>query len=116
MGIHGEPGYRRVSPVPPLRQLVPQLLELLTSTTDPDRSYLPLQGPGKDTVVLLVNNLGGTSELELYGVLSEVRDSLESSGISICRILCGTFMAGILSTSNSPVRLTEAHTHTFRPV
>lgn len=95
MGIHGEPGHLRVSPVPPLKTLIPQLLELITSTTDPDRSYLPFRGPGKDTVVLLINNLGGTSELELYGVLSEVRRALESSGISICRILCGTFMASI---------------------
>ena len=115
MGIHGEPGYRRVSPVPSLRQLVPQLLELLTSTTDLDRSYLPFQGPGKDTVILLINNLGGTSELELYGVLSEVCHSLESSGISICRILCGTFMVSISSTSNSSVRPNEACTRTFRP-
>ena len=92
MGIHGEPGHRRVSPVPPLKKLIPQLLEHLTSTTDPERSFLPFQGNGSDEVVLLINNLGSTSELELCGVLSEVRGCLTEMGITIQRILCGTFM------------------------
>ena len=62
MGIHNEPGARRLSPIPPLHELIPQLIENLTSTSDPDRSFVPFKGRG-DRVVLLVNNLGGTSEL-----------------------------------------------------
>jgi dihydroxyacetone kinase len=94
MGIHGEPGHRRVSPIPPLKELISQLLELLTSTTDPDRSYLPFQG-NDDKVVLLINNLGATSELELCGIVSEVRRLLVEMRIDTQRILCGTFMASI---------------------
>ena len=90
MGIHNEPGNRRVSPIPSLDTLVPQLLDLLTNTSDPERSFVPFKG--KDRVVLLVNNLGGTSELELPGVVREVRVALDKQGFKIERILAGTFM------------------------
>lgn len=91
MGIHNESGNRRLSPVPPLKELIPQLLDLLTSTTDSERSFLPFKG--KDEVVLLVNNLGGISELELGGVVAETRRALVSRGTVIQRVLAGTFMA-----------------------
>lgn len=90
MGIHNEPGNRRISPIPPIGQLVPQLLELLTNTSDPERGFVPFKG--KDRVVLLVNNLGGTSELELPGVVREARIVLEKQGFKIERIMAGTFM------------------------
>ncbi|EPT00901.1 hypothetical protein FOMPIDRAFT_1023465 [Fomitopsis schrenkii] len=93
MGIHNEPGNRRVSPIPSLDQLVPQLLELLTNTSDPERGFVPFKG--KDRVVLLVNNLGGTSELELPGVVREVRAALDKQGFKIERILAGTFMTSL---------------------
>lgn len=92
MGIHNESGHRRISPVPPLTELVPQLLELLTSTTDPERSFLPFQGgTGRDKVVLLVNNLGGLSELELGGIVAQVHSSLNER-ITVERVLSGSFM------------------------
>ena len=50
MGIHNEPGARRLSPIPPLHELIPQLIENLTSTSDPDRSFVPFKGRG-DRVV-----------------------------------------------------------------
>ncbi|KAH9840217.1 dihydroxyacetone kinase [Rhodofomes roseus] len=93
MGIHNEPGNRRLAPVPPLADLVPQLLDLLTSTTDPERSFVPFKG--KDRVVLLVNNLGGTSELELPGVVRETRAALDKQGFVIERVLAGTFMTSL---------------------
>jgi triose/dihydroxyacetone kinase / FAD-AMP lyase (cyclizing) len=92
MGIHNESGHRRVSPVPPLRDLIPQLLDLITSTADKERSFLPLQGNKKDSVVLLVNNLGGLSELELGGIVAETRRALDARGINIQRVLAGSFM------------------------
>lgn len=92
MGIHNEPGNRRLKPTPPLKELVPQLLELLTDTEDKERSFLPFKGQGQDRVVLLVNNLGGTSELELSGVVREARRDLEWRGIKVERVLSGTFM------------------------
>lgn len=90
MGIHNESGNRRVSPVPPLHNLIPDLLELLTSTTDTDRSFVPFQG--KDDVVVLVNNLGGISELELSGVVAATRKALDARGFGTLRLLSGTFM------------------------
>ncbi|KAG5650709.1 hypothetical protein H0H81_011305 [Sphagnurus paluster] len=47
MGIHNESGNRRLHPNPPLNELIPELLDLLTSTTDPERSFLPFQGQEK---------------------------------------------------------------------
>ncbi|KAH9940922.1 dihydroxyacetone kinase [Epithele typhae] len=95
MGIHNEPGHRRLSPVPPLKELLPQLVEFLTTTTDPERSFLPFKNDGTDRVVLLVNNLGGVSELELANVAGEARRALEAKGAKIERIVSGTFMTSL---------------------
>ncbi len=43
-------------------------------------------------MVVLVNNLGGLSELELSGIVSEVRKELDKREFTISRVLCGTFM------------------------
>lgn len=93
MGIHNEPGNRRVSPVPPLKELIGQLLDFLTNTKDAERSFLPFRGG--DKVVLLVNNLGGTSELELGSVVSEARQGLEARGCTVERVVAGTFMVSL---------------------
>jgi dihydroxyacetone kinase len=92
MGIHNEAGAQRVSPVPPLNELVQILLDLLLSQSDPERGFLPTQGSGKDNVVLLVNNLGGVSELELGGIAQEVVTALAGRGVSVQRLISGTFM------------------------
>ncbi|KAF8906238.1 Dak1 domain-containing protein [Gymnopilus junonius] len=93
LGIHNESGHTRVSPIPKLSELVPQLLDLLTSTSDADRSFVPFKG--KDNVVLLINNLGGVSELELGGVVGEVRKELDARGFTTSRILSGSFMTSL---------------------
>lgn len=90
LGIHNESGHTRVSPIPKLSELVSRLLDLLTSTSDPDRSFVPFKGT--DNVVLLVNNLGGISELELGSVVGEVRKGLDARGFTTSRILSGPFM------------------------
>jgi len=68
-GIHGEPGSSRTSLLPS-RELVRRMLEMIISKTDPDRSYLDVQ-ENRDSVVLLVNNLGATSGLECGVVLND---------------------------------------------
>lgn len=93
MGIHNEPGNRRLSPIPPLSDIVKEQLDLLTSTSDPERSFLPFKG--KDKIVLLVNNLGGTSELEMTSIVRETRLQLEARGYQIERVLAGTFMTSL---------------------
>ncbi|KAF4593368.1 Dihydroxyacetone kinase 2 [Pleurotus pulmonarius] len=95
MGIHNESGHKRVSPVPALSDLVPQLLDFLTSTTDVERSFLPFCPQGGDEVVLLVNNLGGVSELEMGAVVAETRSVLAKRNFSVQRVLSGSFMTSL---------------------
>lgn len=95
MGIHNEPGNMRLSPVPPLHSLLDQLISLITSTSDPERGFLPFQNDGTDEIVLLVNNLGGISELELGGIVNGAVTAFNKINIKIRRILAGTFMVCI---------------------
>lgn len=91
MGIHNESGYRRESPIPTLGELLPQLVDLLTSQDDEERSFLEFSR-GKSSVVMLINNLGGTSEIEMNAIIMEARKVLTEKGFEIKRILAGTFM------------------------
>ncbi|KAI6112694.1 dihydroxyacetone kinase [Pisolithus sp. B1] len=95
LGIHNESGNSRISPIPPLNKLIPDLLQLITSTTDPERSFLPFGNDGKDEVVLLVNNLGGLSELELGAIVNETKRALDNQRINVRRVLAGTFMTSL---------------------
>lgn len=92
MGIHNETGNKRVSPIPPMDQLIDQLITLVVSTEDNDRSYLPFRGGNQDQVIALVNNLGGLSELELGSIAGEVSRQLQAKGLSVQRLISGTFM------------------------
>ncbi|KAF9245255.1 hypothetical protein BU15DRAFT_85598 [Melanogaster broomeanus] len=86
---HCHVGHRRVSPVPPLNELIPSLIKMITDTTDPDRSFVPFKNDGTDRVVLLVNNLGGLSELELGAIVGETKSALDKQGIT------GSFMTSL---------------------
>jgi dihydroxyacetone kinase len=57
---------------------------MITSTIDKERSFVPFKN---DVTVLLVNNLGGLSGLELDRVVVEVRRALGKSGTQIMRLL-----------------------------
>jgi dihydroxyacetone kinase len=94
LGIHNEPGTKRLSPVPSLHDLVQQLLEMLLSQSDPERSFLAVTGRG-DEVVLLVNNLGGVSELELGAIVREVTTGLAARHVKVERIISGAFMVRV---------------------
>jgi triose/dihydroxyacetone kinase / FAD-AMP lyase (cyclizing) len=92
MGIHNEPGSERVTT--DLVGLVKKMLAQLLNTNDKDRAFSDIQKG--DEVVLLVNNLGGVSVLELGGITDEVVGQLrESWGIEPVRILAGTFMTSL---------------------
>ncbi|KAK9374425.1 Dak1 domain-containing protein [Lipomyces chichibuensis] len=94
MGIHNEPGIKRVSPVPNAAAVVNTLLRYLLSSTDPERSYVPfLQA---DDVVLLINNLGGLSILEISAITHIVISQLrETYKIEPVRTYVGTFMTSL---------------------
>jgi dihydroxyacetone kinase len=91
MGIHNEPGVLTI-PLAKASELVPRLLEYITSTSDKERSYVPFQHDGKDEVILLVNNLGGISEVELGLVAREAMTTLQSQGIRVRRVGTGKYM------------------------
>ncbi|PVF99878.1 putative glycerone kinase isoform [Serendipita vermifera] len=95
MGIHNEPGHKRGSPIPPLEKLVDEMVEMLTSTNDTERSFLDIGSNKSNQVVLLVNNLGGTSELEMGAVAAAATLEMRRRGYEIARILMGTFMTSL---------------------
>jgi dihydroxyacetone kinase len=72
MGIHNEPGTQKL-PLKSTADLVDNMLSKITDTTDKDRSFVPFKGDGSDEVVLLVNDLGSISELEMGGITNEGR-------------------------------------------
>ncbi|KAI9840754.1 MAG: hypothetical protein M1837_001328 [Sclerophora amabilis] len=92
MGIHNEPGSRRVKVE--LVGLVKIMLAQLLDPTDEDRAFL--QFSKDDQVVLLVNNLGGVSMLELGGITAEVVGQLKGSWkIEPVRVYSGTYMTSL---------------------
>lgn len=92
MGIHNEPGSHRATV--DLSGLVKTLLAQLLDWRDEDRAFLSVNN--NDEVVLMINNLGGVSVLELGGITAEVVDQLGNDyGIKPVRILSGTYMTSL---------------------
>ncbi len=91
MGIHNEPGSGRAKV--DLPELVKRMLQQLLDWKDEDRAFLRVNS---NEVVLLINNLGGLSVLELGGITAEVVDQLEKDyNIRPVRILAGTYMTSL---------------------
>ncbi|KAG4026434.1 hypothetical protein MFRU_041g00780 [Monilinia fructicola] len=91
MGIHNEPGSGRAKV--DLPELVKRMLTQLLDSKDKDRAFLNVNS---NEIVLLVNNLGGVSVLELGGITAEVVGQLEKSyNIKPVRILAGTYMTSL---------------------
>ncbi|KAF2973221.1 hypothetical protein GQX73_g346 [Xylaria multiplex] len=90
MGIHNEAGSGRAKVELP--ELVKTMLAQLLDKNDKDRAFLNVNS---NEVVLLVNNLGGVSVLELGGITTEVVKQLGQWGITPVRILSGTYMTSL---------------------
>jgi dihydroxyacetone kinase len=70
--------------------MLAQLLDL----SDKDRAFCKITKT--DKTVLMVNNLGGVSPLELGGITTEVSNQLETDyGMKPVRTLAGTFMTSL---------------------
>ena len=92
MGIHNEAGSHRART--DLPGLIKTLLAQLLDWKDEDRAFLAIDA--KDRVVLLVNNLGGVSVLELGGITAEIATQLyETYGIKPVELLAGTYMTSL---------------------
>jgi dihydroxyacetone kinase-like protein len=111
IGIHGEPGRRRV-PLAPAREIAEMLVEPVLADLD---------FTGGDGVIAFVNGMGGTPLLELYLMYAEVAAVLEKAGVTIARSLVGSYitsleMAGcsvtLLQVDDDLVRLWDAPVRT----
>jgi dihydroxyacetone kinase-like protein len=111
IGIHGEPGRRRL-PLAPAREIAELLVEPILSDLDFTRG---------DGVIAFVNGMGATPLLELYLMYGEVAAILEKAGVTVVRSLVGPYitsldMAGcsvtLLAVDDDLVRLWDAPVRT----
>lgn len=94
MGIHNEAGSERDRLELPA--LVARMLSQLLDQEDRDRAFIKLANGSAAKVVLMVNNLGGVSVLEMGGVTAEVVAQLDKTwGVRPVRILSGTYMTSL---------------------
>lgn len=92
MGIHNEAGSERVKT--DLQGMVKKMLKYMLDVTDKERGFLDVKKT--DDTVVLVNNLGGLSPLEMGGITTEVLEQLESDyEIKPVRVLSGIFMTSL---------------------
>lgn len=63
MGIHNEPGLHEKSPIPPVEEVVADMLNYCLDPNDKDRGFVEFKP--NDVVCLLINNFGGMSNFEL---------------------------------------------------
>lgn len=95
MGIHNEPGFKILSPIPCTKSLLKdELLPKLLDPNDKHRSFVKFDE--KDAVVLLVNNLGGVSNLILSAIAKTTTELLKAEyGIVPIRVYQGTLMTAL---------------------
>lgn len=78
MGIHNEPGFKHLEKTPSAPDLVKEMLKLLLDQNDKDRAYVAFDKD--DAPAVLLNNLGGVSQLELNALMDEVLIQLGECG------------------------------------
>jgi dihydroxyacetone kinase len=83
LGIHGEPGVKRM-PMQPADELTETLLTAILH-------HGKFSGP----VAVMVNNLGATTTMELAIVARQAVRFLESKGLTVERIFAGTFLSSL---------------------
>lgn len=90
LGIHGESGVKR------LKLCTATLLvkKLFDHMLDPDSNTRLVLHPGAE-ICLLVNNLGGISQLEMNVVVYEARKYAVDSGFKVERLYSGTLLTSL---------------------
>ncbi|EJU01743.1 dihydroxyacetone kinase [Dacryopinax primogenitus] len=100
MGIHNEPGVRHIHQQPDPKHLVDEMLTLLLGD-DTDRNFVTWKeddknGENGEGPVLMINNLGGTSTLEMSAFAEEVVSQLASKwSVYPTRVLSGVYMTSL---------------------
>ena len=111
IGIHGEPGRRREA-IRPAREIADLMVEAVVSDLSPAAGT---------KVLVFVNGMGGTPQLELYLLYGEVEHALRTAGIEPVRQLVGSYitsleMAGasltLLALDDELTALWDAPVHT----
>ncbi|MFC8190434.1 dihydroxyacetone kinase subunit DhaK [Cellulomonas sp. NPDC057328] len=85
IGIHGEPGRRRVPMAP-----ADEVTEMLLTPVVEDLGLA-----GGEQVLLLVNGMGGTPASELYVVYRRARALLAERGVEVTRSLVGNYVTSL---------------------
>jgi dihydroxyacetone kinase-like protein len=85
IGIHGEPGRRRV-PIAPAGEIAEMLVSPILSDLD---------FTGGDGVIAFVNGMGATPLIELYVMYHEVATILDKAGIRVARSLVGPYITSL---------------------
>jgi len=85
IGIHGEPGRRRV-PLGTAREIAELIVDPILGDLD---------FTGGDGVIAFVNGMGGTPLIELYVIYNEVATILEKAGVRVARSLVGSYITSL---------------------
>ena len=85
VGIHGEPGRRRVK-LAGADDIAAELLGAVLADLSPKRG---------DPVLLLVNGFGGTPLMELYLMVNTARRILAKRGVEATRFLTGSYVTSL---------------------
>ncbi len=85
VGIHGEPGRRRVA-LMSADAIVEELLDAIVTDLAPR--------PGRP-LLLFVNGFGGTPQMELYLVFQSAQRSLHKRGLTVARSLVGSYVTSL---------------------
>ena len=85
VGIHGEPGRRRV-PLAKADAIADELLGAVITDLAPQRG---------SEVLLLVNGFGATPLLELYLMVNSAKRILDGAGITVTRFLTGSYVTSL---------------------
>ncbi|XP_033606442.1 triokinase/FMN cyclase isoform X2 [Cryptotermes secundus] len=101
LGVHGEAGIKRVK-IRTATETVKIILEAIIGT---------LKLKSGDEVVVLINNLGGTSQLEQWLVTGEVHKQFTTLGIAVLRIYAACIMTSLemAGIQVSALKISGAH-------
>jgi dihydroxyacetone kinase-like protein len=85
IGIHGEPGRRR-EPIKPAREIAADMVEAVISDLSPAAGA---------RLLVFVNGMGGTPDLELYLLYGEIDRLLREGGLEPARNLVGSYITSL---------------------